>query len=590
MEVEIIRKTIKKQNIFTSKLRVAAYVRVSRKIEAQMNSFKEQEIYYKDLINKNVNWQFVGIYSDEGISGGCVEKRKEFQRMIIDALDGKIDLIITKSISRFARNAKDLLEFTRMLKEKNIGVYFEEERIYTLRMESEFLLTVLSSVAQQESETISSHIKLGFKMKRERGEMIGFNSCYGYTFDKKNHTLIVKEDEAKVVKNIYQWYINGYGAIAIKRMLDNLKIKTPTGNDTWSTSTILSILKNEKYLGEVIQGKSITVDAVTHKRRANKGEEDKYYMKNHHEAIISKEDGEKVKEIMNSRNKIERTGRRVLNKFTFSGYFRCGFCGKTYSKKSLYKRKPAWDCIAVLKSGREYCPNSKLMHEEVIRNCFMEAYQLLTANNGIVLEEFIGILKNTIKDNSPSNMKNKYEKEKVDIQKKLSKLVDLYVEEKIDNTVFEKKHMAYQNKIDELDTKIKQLGNYELDSSKVELGIDRIKHEIQLKESKNEVAEFDTELFAGLIDYGIIGGYNEIGKKDPYMIRFICKHGFNNDSRKDITDEKIINNNHIGQDETIYVPILDFVSNQHFFVYENSGTRMEKKLISKVRVRLEIEK
>lgn len=271
---------------------------------------------------------------------------------------------------------------------------------------------------------------------------------------------------------------------------------------------------------------------------------------------------------------------------------RCGFCGKVYGKKSLYKKRPAWDCLSVIKDGRELCPNSKLMHEDVIRSCFMEAYTLLTKDNGIVIEDFMQKLKEAIKDKSPSIMKNKYIKQIDSLRKKMSKLVDIYVEEKVSKEVFKKKHMELQNQIDMIEEKTRQLGSYELDSTQIDLSIDKIKYEIQARENSSEAKLFDEEVFKGLVDYAIIGAYNEIGQKEPYVIRFICRKGFNCVSRDDITEDKIVDSNHLGDEGSIYVPILDFVSNQHFFVYDkiSNGKRLTKKLITKVRVRLEVEK
>ena len=596
MEVEIIKKKEgildSKGNIRTGKTRVCAYARVSTDQEEQQTSFESQQKYYLEKITTNPNWSFVEVYADEGISGTQAAKRENFMRMIRDCEEGKIDLVLTKSISRFARNTLDTLKYVRLLRSKNIGIIFEEENINTLDMAGELLLTVLSSVAQQESETISSHIRLGFKMKRERGEMIGFNSCFGYEFDDKKQTMLIKEEEAKIVRRIYQWYLDGYGSSSIAKMLTEMGIHSPSGNDHWVESSVMNILKNEKYIGDVCQGKSYTVDAVTHRRLPNRGEEDKYYMKDHHEPIISREDFEKVQSIFKSRNATKQTGRKLFTRFTFSGMLRCGFCGKVYGKKSLYKKRPAWDCLSVIKDGRELCPNSKLMHEDVIRSCFMEAYGLLTKDEGCIIDMFVSKLKEAIKDSTPTQMKNKYQKQIEDYKKKLSKLVDLYVEEKVSKEVFEKKHMSLQNKIDEIEQKVGQLSNYELDSSQVELSIDKIKYELQARETSEEPKLFDEEIFKNLVDYAIIGAYDEIGRKEPYVIRFICKKGFNSNSRDDITEEKIVDNNKLESNESIYMPILDFVSHQHFFIYdkENDGSRLTKKLITKVRVRLEVEK
>ena len=184
-------------------LRVAAYCRVSTDDEDQINSYNSQVEHYTKMINERNDWSFAGIYADEGITGTQTTKREDFQRLINDCMSGKIDMILTKAIARFARNTLDTLKYVRMLKEKNIAVYFEEENINTLTMDGELLLTILSSVAQQESENISEHVKLGLKMRKEKGELVGFNNCLGYEYDRNTKTMIIKEKEAEIVRYIF---------------------------------------------------------------------------------------------------------------------------------------------------------------------------------------------------------------------------------------------------------------------------------------------------------------------------------------------------------------------------------------------------
>ena len=194
-------------------LRVTAYARVSTDGEDQKNSYESQLAYFKTKIKENPEWKYVELYADEAISGTLDYKRSDFMRMINDALAGKFDMIITKSISRFARNTVDTLKYVRMLKERNIAVFFVEENINTLSMSSEFILTILSSVAQQESENISNHVKLGFKAKMERGELIGFNGCLGYDYNPETKNITVNEEEKKIVQYIYDRYLEGYRSI-----------------------------------------------------------------------------------------------------------------------------------------------------------------------------------------------------------------------------------------------------------------------------------------------------------------------------------------------------------------------------------------
>ena len=262
MDIQIIRKKdgrIDRSNglVINSRLRVTAYCRVSTGDEEQINSYESQKKYYKEKITSNAKWTFAGIYADEAISGTLDYKRTDFMRMIQDALDNKFDMIITKSISRFARNTVDTLKYVRLLKEHNISVQFEEERINTLEMSGELLLTILSSVAQQESENISTHVKLGLKMKKERGELVGFNNCLGYRYDSKSKKMEIVPEEAELIRTIFNWYCDGYGVSMIAKKLSMMKIKTFKGNDKWADSSIRRILKNEKYKGDVLTRRSL---------------------------------------------------------------------------------------------------------------------------------------------------------------------------------------------------------------------------------------------------------------------------------------------------------------------------------------------
>lgn len=277
-------------------------------------------------------------------------------------------------------------------------------------------------------------------------------------------------------------------------------------------------------------------------------------------------------------------------KFTFSGRLRCSYCGCSYCKKSLYKKRPAWDCISVAKKGRMYCPDSKIIHEDVIKSCFMEAYFLLTKDRGLVIDDFIRMIRSSIRDSEPQIMKAKIQDELNINKNKLSKLVDLYVEGQIDSITFEMKQNDLRKKMDKLETKLTQLSQIVKEDDKVEIGIKKIRTELQVRESSNEIKKFDEDLFEAMVDYCIVGGYDENNNSQPYMLRFICKKGFELRSREDVTNNLLIDNNHIDSKDSIYLPIIDFVSNQNFFVFDDSGTKRIKKLITKVRVRVEIEK
>ena len=595
MEVEIIKKSErirnkKSKSINKELLNVAAYARVSTDMEEQQSSFISQQKYYFSKISGNPNWCFVEVYADEGISGTLAKKRTNFMRMIKDAEDGKIDLILTKSISRFARNTLDTLNYVRLLKSKGVGIIFEEENINTLDMAGELLLTVLASVAQQESETISSHVRLGFKMKKERGEIVGHGSCYGYSFNAKTNEMIIVDEEAEVIKMIFKLYLEGLGGAAIAKRLEEQGVLSPRGAKHWCVNTIRGILKNEKYIGDVAQGKTYTVDSITHKRAKNNGEEDRYYIKDHHEPIINREDFEQAQKILKSRNNIRMTGRRMTKKFTFSGRFRCGFCGRVYIRKSLYKKRMAWDCISVARGAREFCPDSKLMHQDVIESCFMEAFELITKSDGLALESFIDNIKEAKNADSPALLKKKLEDENRKLTNKHKKLIDLFVDGKLDSATFEKMNEDIIRKIEYNEEKQEQIQQNIVEDTKIENGIFKMKQMLIARESSNELKEFDNELFEAVVDYGIIGAVDENGKPDSYVIRFICKNGFDLRPREDITEDKIIENNKLGDKKSIYIPVIDFISNQHFFTFEKVGSRLRKTAVNKVRVRVEVER
>ena len=594
MEVKIIEKTnnsvLSKGNILEKKLRVAAYARVSTDSDEQSTSFYSQQKYYMDKILSNPNWSFVEVYADEGISGTQAYKRDNFLRMIKDAKEGGIDLILTKSISRFARNTLDTLKYVRTLKDSGVAILFEEENINTLDMSGELLLTVLSSVAQQESETIGSHVKLGLKMKMKRGELIGNGGCYGYICNIKEGIYEINEKEAETVKFIFNSYLEGYGAATICKMLSNMKVPSPTGKSHWCENTVLWILKNEKYIGDIILGKSYTLDSITHKKIRNQGEEDMYHFKDHHEPIIDKETFEKVQEIIKTRTSGKALGTKIMKKFTFSGKFRCGLCGNTYIKKSLYKRNQAWDCNSVAGKGRMYCKYSKLMHDETIKKCFMEAYYLLTQDEGSALDTFMKNLLDAQRTSEPFDMKENIQEKLNQAENQMSKLIDLYVAGNVTQELFNKKQEQLHNKIEKLKMNMRSVENIISSEDKIQNGLKKIKEQLIAVDAKNEPGEFDDELFDALVDYGIIGSINENGENESYIIRFICKSKYNYKTRYDLTDDFIVENSDLRKDNLALVPIIDFISNQHFFVFDIEEGRRIKKLITKVRVRVEIER
>ena len=263
--------------------RVAGYARVSTDSEEQATSYDAQVDYYTNYINQNPEWIFAGMYTDDGISATSTKRRKGFNEMIEDALEGKIDLIITKSCSRFARNTVDSLVTVRKLKEKGVEIYFEKENIWTLDAKGELLITIMSSLAQEESRSISENTTWGKRKSFADGKVsVAYSSFLGYDKDFK-----INEEEAKTVRLIYKLYLEGYSPNYIAKKLTEMNCKTPTGkNNVWWNSSVESILKNEKYKGDALLQKSFTTDFLTKKKKVNEGEIPQYYVEGNHEAII----------------------------------------------------------------------------------------------------------------------------------------------------------------------------------------------------------------------------------------------------------------------------------------------------------------
>ena len=381
MKLEIIEKRqIKEDKSSNNKLRVAAYVRVSSKHDDQLDSFESQVKYFHEKIIANPDWDFVRIYSDEGISGTNTQHRKGFNEMVEDAVNGKFDLLLTKSISRFARNTLDTLKYVRLLRDYDVAVLFEEENINTKNMAGELLLTILSSIAQQESLNLSEHVQLGLRMKMERGEIVGFCGCYGYNYDPKTKQLYVNKEQAKVVKMIFNWYVEGVPIRHIAKRLTEMKIPTCKGNMKWHHNAISKMLRNEKYAGDLLMGKYYTVPATVGKQIKNRGGKNKYYIKDHHEAIIDRDLYDKVLNKFEEYNKLYNTDEKLVNSFitryTLSGRLKCAYCGNSLHRSNGYNHK-VYNCRTVIDEGKEYCPKSRMQKEEVLKNIFAHSIKLL---------------------------------------------------------------------------------------------------------------------------------------------------------------------------------------------------------------------
>lgn len=537
-DVEII----KARNVLSSRsranlakrLRVAAYCRVSTDSEDQLNSYKSQVQHYTDLIKSKPEWDLAGIYADEAITGTQVTKREDFQRLINDCMNGDVDMIITKSISRFARNTLDTLKYVRMLKEKGIAVFFEEENINTLTMDGELLLVILSSVAQQEVENISANVKKGLKMKMQRGELVGFQGCLGYDYHPEDKSITINEEEAEIVRYIFRRYIEGAGGSVISQELEHLGYKTKRGSTRWAETTVIGIIKNEKYKGDILMGKTFTLDPISKRRLDNFGEEDQFYIRDHHEAIISEEMFEKAQEILKRRAKPRRLGtdgkrEKFSRKYAFSCMLECGFCGSTLTRRSWHSgsqyNKVIWQCVTATKKGKKFCPDSKGIAEETIEQAFIESYRLLCQNNKDVLDEFIARTEETLSDGNAGKQLAKVEKDIAALDAKRDKLVDMRLEEIIDKDTYEQKYFDLSSQIEQLQKQREDLQ----ESAETESTMKKRIAEFRKTLEENEVLDtFDRYVFESIVEKVIVGGYDEDGNKDPSMLTFIYKTGFKN--------------------------------------------------------------
>ena len=537
MEVELIKAndpfdSSAKRKI--DRLRVAAYCRVSTDDEDQIKSYNSMVRHYTDLIQSKREWIFAGVYADRAITGTKVDKRDEFQRLIQDCMDGKIDMILAKSIPRFARNTLDTLKYVRMLKERNIAVDFEVEKINTLK-DGEFLMTILSSVAQQEVENTSAYVKKGLKMKMKRGELVGFQGCLGYDYDIVSKSISINEQGAEVVRYIFDRYVAGAGSTMIARELNEQGNLTIRGNP-WTSSSVMGIINNEKYKGDILLGKTFTVDPISKRRLENLGEEDRYYIHDHHEPIISEEMFERAQEIRNRRNGGRKhnvvPGKRekFSRQFAFSCMVECGFCGSNLSRRrwhssSKYK-KTIWQCVKATKDGKRFCPDSKGIPEEVIEEAFVESYRMLCKDNKDVLEEFLKRTEKVLGENTIDDQINKLEKKIDKISAKRKKLLDNFLNGVIEQGIYEETDVKFKTELTNLKAKLQYLRQQYDENSSLQRRIADFKKAL----SQNAVLEeFDRGIFESIIEKVIVGGYDEEGNKDPYKVTFIYKTGFRNE-------------------------------------------------------------
>ena len=385
------------------KQRVAAYCRVSTDSEEQLNSYTAQKNYYTQKIEENPDWEMAGVFADEGLSGTSMKKRREVNRMIAACKRGRVDMILTKSLSRFARNTVDCLEIVRMLKANGIGVIFEKENINTLTESSEFLITLFSGFAQAESESMSQNVIWGQQKSAENGNVtFQYKKMLGYRRGADGNPEI-DPDEAETVRRIYRRYLEGASLGDIKKELETDGVPTAEAVEGWSYQVIHNILTNEKYYGDAVTGKTYTTDPISKKVRKNTGQRPMYHAENHHEGIVPKVVFQRVQEEMarrsSKRKVMQRHGKteqgKYSAKYALSELLVCGECGTPYKRCTWArngKKRIVWRCINRLEFGREYCHNSPTLDEYKLHQAIVEALNSFGAIRQEMVEATLDIV------------------------------------------------------------------------------------------------------------------------------------------------------------------------------------------------------
>lgn len=460
--------------------RVVAYCRVSTDHEDQKNSLENQRLYFEEYVSQHKGWKLVEIYADEGISGTSLKKRNDFNRMYRERLKNKYDIILTKEVCRFARNTVDTLEITRELKKSGIEVKFIIDNISTFDTDGELRLTIMAGMAQDESRRISERVQFGVIQSMKKGVAFG-NIIYGYEYTRdpitgKKTKLVVNEKEAKIVNDIFNAYLyEGKGAYTIAKELKEkgVTIKRPRKKEKstdWRERTILDMLQNVKYIGDLKQRITYTTDFLEHTKKQNKGEVDFIYVENHHKAIIDKKLFEDTQAEIKRRSNIYKHDKsKYTNKHTFSSKLVCACCGMSYVGGENRKRKDGsirktWRCYNATKYGKKHIENeqevgcdNERVNDEVLKAIFMESFkEIIAEKNEIQKDIEIQIKKVVGKCESETQLVDILLGEQQQLKKEECRLLDLYLKEIIDVETYQNKKQEIVNKLSNINGQLEQ--------------------------------------------------------------------------------------------------------------------------------------
>ena len=517
LQYELLNQERKMQD---TKKRVAAYCRVSTDNEDQANSFESQQRYFRQYIERNPDWELYAIFADEGISGTNTKKRKEFNRMIECAKNGNFDLIITKEISRFARNTLDSIFYTRDLKKHGVGVIFLNDNINTLDGDAELRLAIMSSIAQEESRKTSERVKWGQKRQMEQGVVFG-RSMLGY--DVKDGKMTINEEGAKIVRLIFHKFVDeGKGTHVIARELREEGIE-PMRVKEWQNTVILRVIRNEKYCGDLVQKKTFTPDFLSHEKKYNRGQEEFVIIKDHHEPIISRELFDKANRILDAKSLSQEGKAKHSNRYPFSGKIKCGRCGASYVARYKTRkdgsRYKAWRCYEAANHGRPHidkagnqvgCSGESIRNEDAIYLLYLVCRELKINRQKVVdnlTKTIDAVMQIDLTGTSTSALSEKIEEAK----KKRTGLIDLYTSGDIDKTEF----TALRAKYDEDIEKLKSMAE----------GIEQqqtmiLKQQELMADIKNAIDElingiqYEDEYYTQILDKMVINDKNHI---DVYL-------------------------------------------------------------------------
>ncbi len=446
-----------------TKRKVAAYCRVSTDNEDQANSFESQQRYFRQYIERNPDWELYEVFADEGISGTNTKKRKEFNRMIACAKNGDFDLIITKEISRFARNTLDSIYYTRDLKKHGVGVIFMNDNINTMDGDAELRLAIMSSIAQEESRKTSERVKWGQKRQMEQGVVFG-RSMLGY--DVKDGKMYINEDGAKIVRLIFHKFVNeGKGTHVIARELREEGIK-PMRVKEWQNTVILRVIRNEKYCGDLVQKKTYTPDFLSHEKKYNRGQEEFVIIKDHHEPIISRELFDKANRILDEKSRSQEGKSKHSNRYPFSGKIKCGCCGASYVARYKTRkngsRYKAWRCLEAARNGSPHvdkagnqvgCRGLSIRNEDATHIMYLVT-KSLQYNKKKITDNLVSIIESIIAMDTSGTDSEKLKAQIKTIEGRRSNLIELYMSGGVTRDEYAAARAKCENEIAELQSVI----------------------------------------------------------------------------------------------------------------------------------------